>query len=273
MQLLNHDISMYDESFLAKTQETRMAAIGCKSPAEYAALLVRDSAEQEVFYASLHVGYSQFFRNHLTYAVLEKIVLPELLKKALGNGRREIRIWSAGCSAGQEPYSIAILLEEIIVESKLPIDYRIFATDARESRIVKARTGRFSDEVLGNISLKRLGRYFVHQGFLYTIASSIAAHVDFSVFDQLDNTKYCPPSSIFGDFDLILCCNMLYYYNAEARKLILSKLTNCLGSNAYLVTGETERGFIIENGYSEVFEQAAVFKHNKRPLHGCRVFG
>jgi chemotaxis protein methyltransferase CheR len=208
---------------------------------------------------SQYVNYSEFFRNPLTFAALEKIVLPGLLRTARNSGRRELRIWSAGCAAGQEPYSVAILLEEIMEKSGRTFDYRIFATDGLGAHISLARAGVFTDGALGNMSMKRLNRWFLRQADAWAVSPELAGHIDFSVFNLLNAALSCPAESIFGNFDLVLCCNLLFYYNTGPRKSILDKLTKCLGDKAYLVTGETERGFIMENGFRELFAESAVF--------------
>ena len=260
MRLKNHDISMYDESFLAQSIEKRMTETGCGSPEEFNSLLLSDSGEEDAFYGSLHINYSEFFRNPLTFAVLEEIVLPELIRKAHDQGRRELRIWSAGCASGQEPYSVAILLEELMESVVERFEYRIFATDVCTTRIAAGCAAEYSFQELCNVSLKRITKWFSRQGDSYKVNPRLTGRIVFSMFDVLDSRLSCPPESIFGNFDLILCCNLLFYYTAQYRKSILEKLTNSLGSEAYLVTGETERGFIMEHGYREIFPWAAVFR-------------
>jgi chemotaxis methyl-accepting protein methylase len=214
---------------------------------------------------STYVNYSEFFRNPLTFAVLEKIVLPDLIRRARELGRRELRIWSAGCAGGQEVYSVAMLLEELFEKSQQTFDYRIFATDAREAHIALGRSGVFNSDSLDTIGLKRLNRWFSPQGTQWAVSPLLAEHIDFSVFDLLDGELRSPPASIFGAFDMVICCNVIFYYKPERREIILNKLTKCLGEEAYLVTGETERGFILENGFREVCPQSAVFSKILKP--------
>jgi chemotaxis protein methyltransferase CheR len=259
MQLHRIDVSMYDDSFLAKTLDARIAETGCETLEAYDTLLGRDGAEVDALVTALHIGYSAFFRNPLTFAVLERIILPEIIRKAREAGRREVRIWSAGCAAGQEPCSVAILLEELLEKTGRAFDYRIFATDVREAQIVLAHTGVYTPDALGNAGLQRITRWFSPQGSGYKALPKLAGRIDFSVHDLLGSRLRSPPPSIFGDFDLILCCNLLFYYSAKCRKSILEKLGHSLGREGYLVTGETERGFMIENGHHEMFPQSAVF--------------
>lgn len=104
------DISGFDPSFLVRTLERRLQATGCVSAKNYLAeRLVKDRAEAEAFHRSLRVGYSAFFRNPLTFALLETQVLPDLVEKGRKAGRSGLRVWSAGCAAGQEAWSLAIV--------------------------------------------------------------------------------------------------------------------------------------------------------------------
>ena len=205
-------------------------------------------------------GYSEFFRDTLTFAVIERIVLPSLLNKKKDSGRKEIRIWSAACAAGQEAYSLAILLEGLKNRRSEYPDYRIFATDICEERIGEARAALFNPESLNNVRLKHLDTCFIRQGHKYLVRPEFRENIDFSVFDLLDGNLSCPPSSIFGDFDIIFCCNLLIYYKTEPRKVILDKIAGTLAAGGYIVTDETEREILIGNGCREIVPHAGIFK-------------
>lgn len=204
-------------------------------------------------------GYSEFFRNSLTFAVLERIVLPSLVLKKKNSGRKEIRIWSAACAGGQEAYSVAILLEELKNQGGENPACRIFATDISETRIEEAREGLFSSESLNNVGLKRLNSCFIRQGPRYIVRPELKKYIDFSVFDLLGD-PICPSASIFGDFDIIFCCNLLIYYKPEPRKTILDKIAGTLAAGGYIVTDETEREILIGNGCREIVPHAGIFK-------------
>jgi len=135
------DISVYDEGFLSRSLDRRVLATGCETLAAYLGYLLEDSAEAEAFYGSLCVSYSEFFRNPLTFALLEQLILPGLIAKTEQPARTEIRVWSAGCAAGQEPYSIAILLDELTAARGDTVSFRIFATDNSEPELAAARKG------------------------------------------------------------------------------------------------------------------------------------
>jgi len=150
------DISRYDESFLLKSIEKRMAARSLTTIADYCKYLSEDVKEAEEFYRSLNITYSEFFRNPLTFALLEHRVLPALIEEKLDSGTAEIRVWSAGCAAGQESYSIACLLDELLYARKKSLSFRIFATDISEKCLVFARSGVYDAVTVQNVRLKHM---------------------------------------------------------------------------------------------------------------------
>jgi chemotaxis methyl-accepting protein methylase len=283
------DISKYEDTFLDKSIQKRMTETDCGSLEDYCSFLEQDKSEGKLFLSSLHVSYSEFFRNPLTFAVLERIVFPGMLgcqeggrigesaNRSIGESeygsagvqekphthpltrKRELRIWSAACASGQEPYSLAILLEELKSLDSDNIGYRIFATDQDEAQINEARRGIYPAEALSNMNLRRLNRWFSENGDTYAVKPELKGNIDFSFFDLFSEDLSSPPGSIFGDFDLVICANLLFYYKKEYRKIILEKTGNSLASGGFLVAGETEREILMNYGYREVFPQSAVF--------------
>jgi len=236
------DISSFDPSFLVRTLERRLQATGCVSAMNYLAeRLVKDPLEAEALHRSLHVGYSVFFRDPLTFALLETRVLPDLVEKGRKAGRGGLRVWSAGCAAGQEAWSVAILLDEPAASPDRHSAWRVFGTDLSKPDLALAGAGVYSAAELGNVRLRHLEACFTRQGDAFAVAAPLRERVEFSVYDLLDTASSCPPTSIFGDFDLVLCCNVLLYYRPARQRRILDKLLGCLAPGGYLVTGETER--------------------------------
>jgi len=257
----NTDISKYDESFLKKILETRMSARMLSSAGDYCDLLNSDRNEITALLKSLNISFSEFFRNTLTFAYLEKVLLPAIIEKKKKNGEKEIRIWSAACAGGQEAYSIAILFDEFI-ENSNGVLCRIFATDISNSELENAKKGIFQSASLNKVSLKRIQNYFVQQGETYTISNRLAKYIEFSVFDLLSGHGFCPPESIYGNFDIVFCSNLLFYYKPEYRKLILEKTDHCLAPNGYLITGESECDIVAKHHYREIFPASAIFQRN-----------
>lgn len=235
------DLTIYDEAFLVKTLRRRMAAIAI-NPSDYVLYLQKNRDEAESLVGSFQISYSQFFRNGLTFAVLEQLVLPQLLSHKPENG--EIRVWSAGCSTGQEAYSIAILLEELLISSSKPMRFRIFATDLSSEALDTARTGVYDEDSLSNVRMKYIKRYFSKMGAAYQVVPGLTEKIVFSQYDLLDAHSTNPPDSIYGDFDMIFCCNLLFYYQTPVRRSIVKKLKRSLAEGGFLITGEAESLFM-----------------------------
>jgi chemotaxis methyl-accepting protein methylase len=254
-------IDAYDEEFLQKSIDKRLAETRIKNVAAYEEYLAGNQVEAERFCQSLRINYSEFFRNSLTFALLEQQILPALIAEKKQSGQKEIRIWSAGCAAGQEVWSVAILLDDLLAAKESPVSFRIFATDLSESDLTKARAGVYSAEAAGNISLKHLSSYFSREGDAYVVAPRLRAHVDFSVYDLLDEHSSCPADSLYGDFDLILCCNLLFYYKPDVRQRIISKICRALSGGGFFVTGEAERDMVTkQEGFCIVAPASAIFQ-------------
>ncbi len=249
------DLVALDRTFIQRCLERRCLATGLVGPEEYQDRLATDPAELALLVASLDVHHTEFFRDPLLHALLEERVLPGLALRKDTEGGSEIRIWSAGCAAGQEAYSVAATLLEIADAWRRPIRFRIFATDASEEQVALARAGRYTDASVRNVRLRQLRRWFKPDGASWVVGDGLRSAVDFSVHDLLDTASSSPPASIYGGFDLVLCCNVLYYYRPDVQLRILERLQACLRPDGFLATGDAERDVVLS---SSVFQSAAL---------------
>lgn len=255
------DLSMYDESFLRESITKRVLACGLTSVAAYAGHLLANPLEADEFHRSLHITHSEFFRNSLTFALLEQQILPSLILTKAQADQGEIRVWSAACAAGQEAWSVAMQLEELTRAGESPAAYRIFASDLSEADLAMARAGVYGAKALGNVGLRRVSTYFSRRGEYYEIAPRLRERVDFSLYDLLDEGSSSPEASIYGDFDLIFCCNLLFYYRLDIQQQVLDKVRRALSPGGYLVTGEAEREIVAQqHGLRAVVPSALVFQ-------------
>jgi chemotaxis protein methyltransferase CheR len=259
------EISRYDSEFLVKSVDGRMAATGNTTTADYGGILAEDRAEAQIFLDSLNITHSEFFRNPLTYALIEQLLLPRLIAEKEGAGRAEIRVWSAACAEGQEAYSMAVLLNEVAAARGGAVSFRIFATDHSDRAVAAARKGLYTYAAVRNVRLAHLLDYFNQEGDLYAVHPKLRDRIAFSVYDLLDDRSMCPPASIYGDFDLVICSNLLFYYRQDIRQRILNKVHGSLSSSGYLVTGEVESAVVADmGGFSVVDPSAAVFRKIER---------
>lgn len=254
------DIACYSESFVARSFARRWQAMDGMTSEGYLQLLGRDRGGCEIFVQSLGIHHSEFFRDQLVFALLEHRLLPSLARAKAASDYSEIRVWSAGCAAGEEAYSIAILLRELCDGRDDPVRFRIFATDSSPEQLELAIAGVYPSTVLGNVDLRHLERWFARRQDTYVVAPEIHERVDFSLHGLLGEHSVSPSASIFGGFDLIMCCNVLFYYRPESQMRILDRLRRCLAPGGYLVTGEAEREIVQAAGFQPLALPAAIFQ-------------
>lgn len=196
---------------------------------------------------------SEFFRDTSTYSALENIVIPQLLSKNHKNStKRLLRIWSAACSSGEEAYSIAVLLEDVKENFFPNLDYQIFASDVIESQLDDAQRGIYPPQKLNNIRFGHLNKYFDQVGKSYSVKGSLKNKIQFSKHNLLNGKTSFPSHSIFGNFEIVFCCNVLIYYNQSSQIKMLNKICNSIATEGYLVLGENE---VLPDVFKNNFEQ------------------
>ncbi len=259
------DLSNFDETFLSTLVRNRLSLLGLKSIYDYILLVNSNQHERDNFIKSLNITYTEFFRNSLTFSYLKQFIMPLIIERKKVLRENEVRVWSAACSSGQEPYSVSMLFEDINQDFKKDVSCRIFATDINELELIKARKGTYSLPALSNVSLKQFDKYFVKDRDSAIISEIIRNSVDFSFFDLLSEYNSCPPASIYGNFDIVFCSNLLFYYKSDYRRLILDKVQQGLNIDGYLVTGESEREILLKYGFKEIYPYSSIFQFaNKR---------
>jgi len=248
------DISGYDDSFLEKTIRNRMIELSFSSIGFYLEYLEENPPESLLLLVSLNNFYSEFFRNPLTFLLLEQLFFPGIFSSKPNNKPHEVRIWSAGCASGQEPYSLAILADNYINTHPVNTSFRIFATDKSDKEIKNAIQGTYHADAFQKTQYGLIKKYFSSSGEFFSVSKSLKNVIDFSVFDLLDNDAGSPPASIYGDFDLVMCSNLLFYYSPVNQKIILEKIYNSLIDGGLFITGEAETGIVKGSG---MFKQAS----------------
>ena len=245
------DISRYEQLFLKQIITGRLSALQLQTVEAYFIYLNQNSVEAIELIGALRNSHSEFFRNPLSYNILERYLIPALYLNSNKKGTQEIRCWSAGCAAGQEAYSMAIMLEEFKNLHNTEALFRIFATDNSPAQLEMARKGVYNFHTLQNINLRHLKAYFTEVGDSYHLCHQIKSQVDFSIYDLLEKDTNSPSASVYGGFDIILCCNVLIYYKPEIQEYIIEKFCKSLNPGGILITGEAE---------SDIFKQVRKLK-------------
>ncbi|SDU36150.1 CheR family methyltransferase [Desulfobacula phenolica] len=207
----------------------------------------------------LTINVSRFFRNTLTFELIAKKMLPAMIAEKIKTNDPCLRVWSAGCAEGEEPYSIAILINEIMEKEKNEFDINIFATDINKKILQKAREGIYHFDQIKDIKHGLLCKYFTIKDDTYILSPKIKKMVDFSFYNVIDPKTYVPPESVFGNFDLVLCRNLLIYFKAKRQSIIFDKLIRSLSQKGCLVLGKAEKlpvkfkkYFSKENNYGHI---------------------
>ena len=230
----------YNPDYLLNRIRERMLKLGVEDQEDYLAEIRTDQDEADALLRSIGLNVSEFFRDSFTYETLEKQIVPGVLWQKAGDGVKELRIWSAGCASGEEPYSLAILLDRLLRRQLEEWQINIFATDINSENLSAARSGVYDVERLQEVKLGVLQEYFEPAGERYRIKDQIRNMVNFSLEDITTTKRYAPAESIFGSFDLILCRNVLIYFNSKARERTLNTLARALSTGGYLVLGGSE---------------------------------
>jgi chemotaxis methyl-accepting protein methylase len=211
---------------------------------EYLGKIEQNEHEVESLLDSLNNTYTEFFREPITSTLLQKQILPDIIFKK--KQKSQMRIWVAGCSTGQEAYTIAIEISEAIKKSGKEIRCTFFATDKSLKALKQAEDAIYTYEQVQEVKFKYINEYFDPVSEGYKINDNLRECIRFSYYDMLESGTLNPPDCVYGDFDIISCCNMLIYYNSCQRNKIVGKILNSMSNESVLITSESER-MIFEN--------------------------
>ncbi len=234
------DLNSFASNVLIPRIQKRMSSLGISVPQTYLDYFRQDPDEAITLLQEIVTNVTLFFRNPLVYSILEQRILPAIIKAKRRKGRNEIRIWSAGCATGEEPYSIAILLHRLLKEVIKEWQIHIFATDIEQKTLNTAAKAVFTSDMLVTTRSEFIDEYFTSAKDKYKLKPVIRKMVNFSFDDLASSEKIAPAASIFGSFDLVLCRNVLIYFNAQAKKRAIRKFIKTLSSCGYLILGESE---------------------------------
>lgn len=240
----------YKPQTLRRRIAKRMVLTKQESAEKYLNLLKENKKEQDLLFNDFLISVTYFFRDPVFFESLQTNVFPALIDSIKG---KELRIWSAGCSTGEEVYSLAICLDEYLQKTdNTDIAVKIFASDISEKCVEKARTGVYAAQDLKNVSEKRLSSYFTKRDSGYYINKAIR---DTCIFAVHDLTKDFP----FSKIDFIVCRNVLIYFNTELQGQVLSAFHYALRENGFLFLGKAETALTIPNLFTPVEKQEKIF--------------
>lgn len=222
------DLHGYKRPQMERRINSLMRSLKCSSYDEYLDLMAKDSQHWRKFVDTLTINVSEFYRNPPQWEVLQNKVVPILLE----NSPTNLKIWSAGCSTGEEPYTVAM-----IFAMNFPhINVTILATDIDDEVMAKARNGIYSEKAVANLPKIYLTKYFRQDGTNFIINEEIKRKVRFQKHNLLKD-------GFDKHFDLILCRNVVIYFTEESKAELYKKFHWALKPKGILFTGSTEQIF------------------------------
>ncbi len=229
------DLEAYKERCLLRRILLRARSRGCEGLGDYYRVLTHDPAEVERLFHHLTIHVTQFFRNPTAFRFLRSRILPGLVASLAGGGKdHTLRCWSAGCSTGEEAFSLAMLLKDVERELGQSLRFHIFATDVDAASLEKAHRGVYPKEALRNLSPEETAAWFTPvEGGGFRVREELRKMV---VFRQGDLLADAPTRSQH----LVLCRNLLIYFSREEQEKVLERLADVLLPGGYLLLGKAE---------------------------------
>jgi len=256
-----HDFTLYKPGTLQRRIERRMAmaSIEAGNMAHYLDMLRGNPTELDLLSRDLLINVTSFFRDQKVFDLLAAKIIPELVE------RREVdhplRVWVAGCSTGEETYSLAMLFREAITASNRPIKLQVFASDVDPDAIARAREGLYPATIEADVSPVRLARFFSKEDHSYRVSPELRASVVFTVQDVLAD----PP---FSRLDLISCRNLLIYLGLEAQAKVVSLFHFALRQGGVLLLGSSETVGRDDGRFEIISKPDRLYRHIGRSRPG-----
>ncbi|MDE1813119.1 MAG: protein-glutamate O-methyltransferase CheR [Thaumarchaeota archaeon] len=255
------DLVRYKPAFIKRRLDRRMRILDISEYSQYALVLKNDRKEFEEMFLSLSINVTNFFRDSTVFDRFQLSILPQILS-GIGE-RRKIRVWSAGCASGEEPYSIAMLFKQVIGKMT-NLDIEVVANDVNKMAIQFAERGRYPAKSVESLPLNIIENNFRkitddQNNVEYEVVQSIKDMVTFKSGDILSDT--------IQSFDVVFCRNVLIYYEKEAQELILTKFYKGLRDSGYLVLGmdETLFGKRCQKLFDPLMARERIYKKISQP--------
>jgi two-component system CheB/CheR fusion protein len=251
-----NDFSLYKENTIHRRIERRMNVHQIENLRQYLRFVLANPHELDALFQELLIGVTSFFRDPQAFEVLEQKVLPSLVEGKPENAT--LRLWVAGCSTGEEAYSLAILFREYLTQRKLPLTVQIFASDLDSRAIEAARAGLYPIGIAGDIAPERLQRFFIKEESSYRVKKEIRDLVVFATHNILTDAP-------FTKLDLLCCRNLLIYLEAKAQQKILPLFHYALKPNGILFLGSSETIGGFESLFTVIDRKWKLFRRSAEP--------
>ena len=245
------DFSYYKENTIIRRIERRIKVKRYNSTEEYVKFLKNSEEEKGTLYREMLIGVTGFFRDKLAFDQLEKDIIPKL-----DYSKKILRVWSSGCSTGEEVYSIAMLLQEYKEKKGLDIEIKIFGTDIDKEALDIASKGYYPDSILSDVKKEYIDKYFIKEKNGRRISEKIRNLVVYAKHNVLKD----PP---FSKLDLIICRNLFIYIKPEIQQKVMSMFYYSLNKNGYLMLGSSESLGNIQEAFETINSKNKLYKYKE----------
>lgn len=242
------DFNKYKEPSIERRIKSRADSLRLNTPKDYINLIKESNNERKILKEHILIGVTEFFRDIEVFNKLEDTVYPNI-----DFDKKEVRIWSAGCSTGEEAYSLAISLKEYMLKNNLSSSIKIFATDINELSIAIASKGYYETNKVVDLNVELLKKYFENSKDGYYVNDEIRRMVSFSKHDVLND----PP---FTNIDMISCRNLLIYLNEQAQRIVFQRFSFSLKNGGYLLLGTSESIGKMTSTYEVIDSKNKIFR-------------
>ncbi|MDD3043116.1 MAG: protein-glutamate O-methyltransferase CheR [Methanosarcinaceae archaeon] len=223
----------YKDAHFRRRIKVRMRLTNSNNYSEYIHVLEEERTEQKNLIDTLTINVTDFFRNHETFRIIEEEILPTLIKSRSSSLFKTIRIWSAGCAAGEEAYSIAILLHKLLKNDVGKYRINIIGTDLDVISLKKARKGIYNEIEMRNVDKKTRECYFQKMGDSYQVIDELKDLIHFKQHDMLSGPK-------ISYFDMIICRNVMIYFKKEIQEQLYLDFYQALNNGGFFIIGKSE---------------------------------
>src|SRR6266487_948303 len=256
------DFRPYKTTTILRRIGRRMTITHNRTMSDYLEYLKTHPEEVGELVKAFLINVTQFFRDAEAFTYLRREILPDLIVK--GRARdRVLRFWAAGCATGEEPYSLAMLITEMLGEELSDWSVKIFATDLDEAAISFARRGVYTENLLKGLPAEYSSRFFEHTEHGYRIAKALRQMV---IFGQQDLSRSAP----FPRIDLVLCRNVLIYFTPELQEYVLNQFAFSLSPGGYLFLGKAETVRPTQSYYELINKHWKVYRCTRSALPAAR---
>ncbi|MDP4285667.1 MAG: PAS domain S-box protein [Bacteroidota bacterium] len=255
------DFSNYKHNTLYRRITKRLAELKLDSTKQYIKYIDKNPEELEVLYKNVLIGVTSFFRDSAVFRSLERKI-SDLVDSKIG--AEALRVWIPGCATGEEAYSIGIVINSVLKKKNRVLPVQIFATDINEQALSFARKGIYQQKVLHAVPSEIIKNYFIRHNGFSEVSKQIRSLILFSKHDITHN----PP---FLKLDLIVCRNLLIYFNTRLQEYVFPVFYSALNPNGYLLLGKSESIGHFTDLFSTVNREAKIYQRKAgTSLHRIR---